>query len=106
MKAHARSILGTDQLTVPEIEAILKLARRMDPKRPPQLLRGTDELERDRPQLAAALLGNDENIAHAAPPAAARMISMTRFAAASAAIPDPCIVFSFVVKAPKASPYS
>jgi aspartate carbamoyltransferase catalytic subunit len=40
MKAHARSILGTDQLTVPEIETILKLARRMDPKRPPQLLRG------------------------------------------------------------------
>ena len=40
MKAHARSILGTDQLTVPEIESILKLARRMDPKRPPQLLRG------------------------------------------------------------------
>ena len=40
MKAHPRSILGTDQLTVPEIEAILKLARRMDPKRPPQLLRG------------------------------------------------------------------
>jgi len=40
MKAHARSILGTDQLTVSEIESILKLARRMDPKRPPQLLRG------------------------------------------------------------------
>ena len=40
MKAHARSILGTDHLTIPEIEAILKLARRMDPKRPPQLLRG------------------------------------------------------------------
>ena len=40
MKAHARSILGTDQLTVPEIEAILTLARRMDPKRPPELLRG------------------------------------------------------------------
>jgi len=35
-----RSLLGTDQLSVPEIEAILKLARRMDPKRPPQLLRG------------------------------------------------------------------
>ena len=41
MKLHARSLLGTDQLTVPEIEAILKLARRMDPKRPSQLLRGT-----------------------------------------------------------------
>lgn len=40
MRAHTRSILGTDQLTVPEIESILKLARRMDPKRPPQLLRG------------------------------------------------------------------
>jgi aspartate carbamoyltransferase catalytic subunit len=40
MKAAARSILGTDQLTVPEIESVLKLARRMDPKRPPQLLRG------------------------------------------------------------------
>jgi aspartate carbamoyltransferase catalytic subunit len=40
MKARTRSILGTDQLTVPEIESILKLARRMDPKRPPQLLRG------------------------------------------------------------------
>jgi aspartate carbamoyltransferase catalytic subunit len=40
MKPLARSLLGTDQLTVPEIEAILKLARRMDPKRAPQLLRG------------------------------------------------------------------
>ena len=40
MKEHARSLLGTDQLTVSEIEAILKLARRMDPKRPSQLLRG------------------------------------------------------------------
>ena len=40
MKDHARSILGTDQLTVPEIESILKLARRMNPKGPPQLLRG------------------------------------------------------------------
>ena len=40
MNAHARSILGTDQLTVPEIESILKLARHMDPERPPQLLRG------------------------------------------------------------------
>jgi len=40
MKPPVRSLLGTDQLSVPEIEAILKLARRMDPKRPPQLLRG------------------------------------------------------------------
>jgi aspartate carbamoyltransferase catalytic subunit len=40
MKAKARSILGTDQLTVPEIQSILELARRMDPKHPPQLLRG------------------------------------------------------------------
>lgn len=40
MKPHARSLLGTDQLTVPEIEAILRLARRMDPRRAPQLLRG------------------------------------------------------------------
>jgi aspartate carbamoyltransferase catalytic subunit len=36
----ARSLLGTDQLTLPEITAILRLARRMDPRRPPQLLRG------------------------------------------------------------------
>ena len=34
------SLLGIRQLTTPQIEAILKLARRMDPKRPPQLLRG------------------------------------------------------------------
>lgn len=40
MKPRLRNLLGTDQLTVPEIEAVLKLARRMDPKRPPQLLRG------------------------------------------------------------------
>jgi aspartate carbamoyltransferase catalytic subunit len=40
MKPLARSLLGTDQLTVLQIEAILKLARRMDPKRAPQLLRG------------------------------------------------------------------
>jgi aspartate carbamoyltransferase catalytic subunit len=40
MKAQPLSILGTDQLTVAEIESILELARRMDPKRPPQLLRG------------------------------------------------------------------
>ena len=40
MKPHARSLLGTDQLTVSQIEAFLRLARRMDPRRPPQLLRG------------------------------------------------------------------
>ncbi len=40
MKTAPHSILGTDQLTVSEIEAILKLARRMDPKRPLPLLRG------------------------------------------------------------------
>src|SRR5450755_501771 len=40
MTPHLRCLLGTDQLTVAEIDAILKLARRMDPKRPPQLLRG------------------------------------------------------------------
>ena len=39
-EAEPRSLLGTEQLTVAEIDAILKLARRMDPKRPPQLLRG------------------------------------------------------------------
>jgi aspartate carbamoyltransferase catalytic subunit len=40
MTRHLRCLLGTDQLTVSEIEAILKLARRMDPRRAPQLLRG------------------------------------------------------------------
>ncbi|HEY4963053.1 MAG TPA: aspartate carbamoyltransferase, partial [Terriglobales bacterium] len=40
MKPHLRCVLGTNQLTVAEIDSILKLARRMDPKRPPQLLRG------------------------------------------------------------------
>ncbi|MGA9564132.1 MAG: aspartate carbamoyltransferase catalytic subunit [Candidatus Korobacteraceae bacterium] len=40
MKPNPRSLLGTEQLSVSEIEAILKLARRMDPKRAPQLLRG------------------------------------------------------------------
>lgn len=40
MKPNARSLLGTEQLSVSEIEAILKLARRMDPKSAPQLLRG------------------------------------------------------------------
>jgi aspartate carbamoyltransferase catalytic subunit len=40
MKTRTRSILGTDQLTVPEVESILKLARGMDPHRPSQLLRG------------------------------------------------------------------
>jgi aspartate carbamoyltransferase catalytic subunit len=40
MKTQARSLLGTEQLTVSEIESILKVARKMDPKRPSQLLRG------------------------------------------------------------------
>ena len=40
MKRPVGSILGTDQLSVSEIEDILKLAQRMDPKRAPQLLRG------------------------------------------------------------------
>jgi aspartate carbamoyltransferase catalytic subunit len=40
MKPRLRNLLGTDQLTVSDIEALLKLARRMDPKRPPQPLRG------------------------------------------------------------------
>ena len=40
MNGRPGSLLGTDQLTVAEIDAILRLARRMDPKRPPQLLRG------------------------------------------------------------------
>ncbi len=34
------SLLGTDQLTTAQIESILRLARRMDPRRPPQWLRG------------------------------------------------------------------
>src|SRR5271167_2870312 len=40
MKLHARSLLGTDQLTTEQIESILALARRMNPNRPSQLLRG------------------------------------------------------------------
>lgn len=39
MKAPS-SLLGIAQLTTAQIEAILKLARRLDPKRPPQWLRG------------------------------------------------------------------
>lgn len=35
-----RSLLGTDQLTKEQIESILALARRLDPRRPPQWLRG------------------------------------------------------------------
>ena len=34
------SLLAIAQLTTPQIEAILKLAKRMDPEHPPQLLRG------------------------------------------------------------------
>lgn len=40
MNPNVHSLLGTDQLTAAQIESILRLARRMDPKRPPQLLRG------------------------------------------------------------------
>ena len=40
MRPQVRSILGTDQLSVSEIDDILKLARRMDPRRPPPWLRG------------------------------------------------------------------
>jgi aspartate carbamoyltransferase catalytic subunit len=40
MKERARSLLGTNQLTVSEIESILSLARRMEPRRPPQTLKG------------------------------------------------------------------
>jgi aspartate carbamoyltransferase catalytic subunit len=35
-----RSLLGTDQLTKPQIESILSLARRLDSRRAPQWLRG------------------------------------------------------------------
>lgn len=34
------SLLGTDQLTKPQVESILALARRLDPRRAPQWLRG------------------------------------------------------------------
>jgi aspartate carbamoyltransferase catalytic subunit len=40
MKPQARSLLGTDQLTPAQIETYLQLARRMDLRRAPQLLRG------------------------------------------------------------------
>ena len=40
MKAPLRSLLGIQQLTTAQIESILALARRMDPGRPSQLLRG------------------------------------------------------------------
>jgi aspartate carbamoyltransferase catalytic subunit len=40
MKPRLRNLLGTEQLTVSEIDSLLELAQRMDPKRPPQLLRG------------------------------------------------------------------
>ena len=40
MKPQLRSLLGIEQLTTAQIESILALARRMDPSRPSQLLRG------------------------------------------------------------------
>jgi aspartate carbamoyltransferase catalytic subunit len=40
MKRQARSLLGTDQLTPTQIDSYLKLAKRLDPRRAPQLLRG------------------------------------------------------------------
>src|ERR1700744_606955 len=40
MKPALDSLLGIDQLTTEQIESILALARRMDPNRPSQLLRG------------------------------------------------------------------
>ena len=40
MKPQLRSLLGIEQLTTAQIEAILALARRMDPRRSSQLLRG------------------------------------------------------------------
>jgi aspartate carbamoyltransferase catalytic subunit len=40
MKPPLRSLLGIEQLTTAQIESILALARRMDPSRPSQLLRG------------------------------------------------------------------
>ncbi len=40
MNRRDRSLLGTDQLTPPQINSYLKLAQRMDPRKAPQLLRG------------------------------------------------------------------
>jgi aspartate carbamoyltransferase catalytic subunit len=40
MNRPARSLLGTDQLTPAQINSYLKLAQRMDPRKPSQLLRG------------------------------------------------------------------
>lgn len=40
MKRQLRSLLGVDQLTNAQIESILALARRMDPKKPRSVLRG------------------------------------------------------------------
>ncbi|MGA9646317.1 MAG: aspartate carbamoyltransferase, partial [Candidatus Korobacteraceae bacterium] len=40
MKPQLHSLLGIEQLTTAQIESILALARRMDPSRPSQLLRG------------------------------------------------------------------
>jgi aspartate carbamoyltransferase catalytic subunit len=40
MNRHDRSLLGTDQLSPAQITSYLKLAKRMDPRKAPQLLRG------------------------------------------------------------------
>jgi aspartate carbamoyltransferase catalytic subunit len=40
MKPRDRSLLGTDQLSPEQINSYLVLARRMDPRKPPSLLRG------------------------------------------------------------------
>src|SRR5664279_1050139 len=40
MKPHLGSLLSINQLTTEQIEAILALARRMDPDKPSQLLHG------------------------------------------------------------------
>ena len=40
MTRQARSLLGTDQLTPAQINSYLNLARKMDPRKPSQLLRG------------------------------------------------------------------
>ncbi len=40
MNLRNRSLLGTEQLTPAQINSYLKLAQRMDPRKPSQLLRG------------------------------------------------------------------
>ena len=40
MNPRDRSLLGTDQLSPAQINSYLKLARKMDPRKPPSLLRG------------------------------------------------------------------